>query len=252
MDAQQPHTHIDVTPAYLWVGNHDNLVKKTKAWLKNRLCPSSGCSRCVTCRQIDAQEHHAVIWLSTDKQYTLDTIEIIHETIAYRLAEGQECFFVLQKADHLSTQSSNSLLKSIEEPPAGYHFILLSESLETIIPTIRSRCRVEMDKKVEFSCGIHMSLWNHFTSSQTNPAQFLKDIEETKLSEHEAAQLCDALFAFWIEKAKKALSADNDTAYERAQKHIAVYQRHLHMLPMPGSSKLFLKNLYLQSAQLRS
>ena len=49
--------------------------------------------------------------------------------------ENQHYFFVIQKADLLTLACSNRLLKPIEEPPAGYHFIFLSESLDQIIPT---------------------------------------------------------------------------------------------------------------------
>ena len=33
-------------------------------------------------------------------------------------------------------------LKTIEEPPKGVYIILLSDSLETILDTIKSRCQI--------------------------------------------------------------------------------------------------------------
>ena len=42
----------------------------------------------------------------------------------------------------MTIQAQNALLKTIEEPPKGVYLILLSDSLETILDTIQSRCQV--------------------------------------------------------------------------------------------------------------
>ena len=49
---------------------------------------------------------------------------------------------ILYKCDKLTTQAQNALLKTIEEPPKGVYLILLSDSLETILDTIKSRCQI--------------------------------------------------------------------------------------------------------------
>ena len=89
-----------ISPALLWVGNHDNLVARTIDFLQQTLCPKNNCKICVTCNQINQQEHHAVVWINPEKHYTLDDIEIIHHTIAFKLENNQHFFFVLQKADY--------------------------------------------------------------------------------------------------------------------------------------------------------
>ena len=42
----------------------------------------------------------------------------------------------------LRADAANTLLKSLEEPPAGTIFILLADRLDRVLPTIRSRCRL--------------------------------------------------------------------------------------------------------------
>ena len=42
----------------------------------------------------------------------------------------------------MTVQAQNALLKTIEEPPKGVFIILLCESLELILDTIKSRCQV--------------------------------------------------------------------------------------------------------------
>jgi DNA polymerase III subunit delta' len=49
---------------------------------------------------------------------------------------------LLSPAEALNTESANSLLKMLEEPAGQCRFILLSEHLDWLLPTIRSRCRL--------------------------------------------------------------------------------------------------------------
>ena len=48
---------------------------------------------------------------------------------------------VLYPAEALNMPSSNALLKTLEEPPPGTVFLLASNSLDRLLPTILSRCR---------------------------------------------------------------------------------------------------------------
>jgi DNA polymerase-3 subunit delta' len=48
---------------------------------------------------------------------------------------------VLYPAEALNAASSNALLKTLEEPPPNTVFILVSNSLDRLLPTILSRCR---------------------------------------------------------------------------------------------------------------
>jgi DNA polymerase-3 subunit delta' len=48
---------------------------------------------------------------------------------------------VLYPAEALNLPSSNALLKTLEEPPPGTVFLLVSNSLDRLLPTILSRCR---------------------------------------------------------------------------------------------------------------
>ncbi|MBB4659476.1 DNA polymerase III subunit delta' [Parvularcula dongshanensis] len=49
---------------------------------------------------------------------------------------------IVDMADDLGRSGANALLKSLEEPPAGTAFLLLSRAPGKLLPTIRSRCRV--------------------------------------------------------------------------------------------------------------
>ena len=48
----------------------------------------------------------------------------------------------LWPAQALNTNAANALLKILEEPPSGLRFVLVGRSLNQVLPTIRSRCRL--------------------------------------------------------------------------------------------------------------
>ncbi len=47
----------------------------------------------------------------------------------------------ISRAQLLSTEAANALLKTLEEPPAGTHLVLASDQPESLLPTIISRCQ---------------------------------------------------------------------------------------------------------------
>ncbi len=56
--------------------------------------------------------------------------------------ESTRRVFVIEGADQLGDESANRLLKTLEEPPAYVHLILISDRLADVLPTIRSRCQM--------------------------------------------------------------------------------------------------------------
>lgn len=66
--------------------------------------------------------------------------ELLKET-ALRPVEGARRVFILDRAEALNDASSNALLKGIEEPPAGLHWVLVTTQRSKILPTIASRCQ---------------------------------------------------------------------------------------------------------------
>lgn len=58
----------------------------------------------------------------------------------------------------LRSDSANTLLKSLEEPPKNTIFILLADRLDRVLPTIRSRCRLLSAPRPDRLNGLH---WLH-------------------------------------------------------------------------------------------
>jgi len=71
-------------------------------------------------------------------------IDAIRDTIAMahlRPFEGARHVFIFDGAERLSGDAANALLKLLEEPPPNVLLVLLAEDAESVLPTVRSRCR---------------------------------------------------------------------------------------------------------------
>ncbi|HET8976778.1 MAG TPA: AAA family ATPase [Solirubrobacteraceae bacterium] len=55
--------------------------------------------------------------------------------------ESSRRVFVIERADELGDEAANRMLKTLEEPAAFVHIILLTDRPSEILPTIRSRCQ---------------------------------------------------------------------------------------------------------------
>ncbi|MDG6078184.1 AAA family ATPase [Erythrobacter litoralis] len=54
---------------------------------------------------------------------------------------GDRRIVIIDAADDLERNAANALLKSLEEPPQGTTFLLITHRPARLLPTIRSRCR---------------------------------------------------------------------------------------------------------------
>ncbi len=65
--------------------------------------------------------------------------KIVLERVGYPPHEGRARVFLIRDADELNVTAANALLKTLEEPPQGTHFILLTSRPNRLLDTIRSR-----------------------------------------------------------------------------------------------------------------
>ncbi len=62
--------------------------------------------------------------------------------------EGDKKVVIIYEADKMTKEAQNAFLKTIEEPPKGVVIILLTNNLQIILQTIRSRCQVHKLNKL--------------------------------------------------------------------------------------------------------
>lgn len=72
----------------------------------------------------------------------IDAIRELEREANFLPYEGRARVFIVEDADKMNDNASNALLKTLEEPPATSHIILLASRADTLLPTILSRCQV--------------------------------------------------------------------------------------------------------------
>lgn len=76
------------------------------------------------------------------RNITIDQIREMQHRLNTRPTLGSRRAIIIDPADDLEKNASNALLKSLEEPPAGSFFLLVTHRPGRLLPTIRSRCRM--------------------------------------------------------------------------------------------------------------
>ncbi len=78
----------------------------------------------------------------TPEETTIKVLQIRDciSALSARPYEGGKRVVVIFHADKMTSQAQNCLLKTLEEPPSGTSFLLLTDRPSDLLPTIRSRC----------------------------------------------------------------------------------------------------------------
>lgn len=147
--------------SFLFVGP-DGIGKRTfarllaKSLLCGRTAPDSldACGSCEDCAQVDAGTHPDLIELAKPEGKSDLPLELLIGSPEKRMREGL-CYeinlrpyggrrkvAIIDDADFINQAGANSLLKTLEEPPDDSVMILIGSSLQSQLPTIRSRCQI--------------------------------------------------------------------------------------------------------------
>lgn len=76
------------------------------------------------------------------RSISIDQIRRMHASLTTRPGLADKRAVIIDAADDLERNGANALLKSLEEPPAGTYFLLISHASDRLLPTIRSRCQL--------------------------------------------------------------------------------------------------------------
>lgn len=90
--------------------------------------------------QLDREYVDIINYRSNKASFGVDDVRNIIEEVSKKPFEGDKKVVIIHEGNKLTIQAQNALLKTIEEPPNGVYIIILCESLELILDTIKSRC----------------------------------------------------------------------------------------------------------------
>lgn len=103
------------------------------------------CNSCKQCLKVTSGTHPDVMTITVTpdaSQVKIEQIRNILQMINLEPFEGKAKFFLIDPADKMTTGASNALLKAMEEPPARTYFILITQNVNELLVTIRSRSQI--------------------------------------------------------------------------------------------------------------
>ena len=110
----------------------------------HRLFCESSCGHCKHCNWMAEGDHPDVIDARPEGKshsHSIDSIRTLIEGASLSTLSGKPRLIRIFEADRMNVQASNALLKFLEEPPPSTRFMLVTEVLGKLLPTVRSRCR---------------------------------------------------------------------------------------------------------------
>ncbi len=133
--------------AYILAGNTRTSGEPLALKLLTLLfCEAGGvpCGECGPCRRVAGRVHPDVLWVHPQKRSRIISVEQVRELqgrVQQTSYEGGWKACVIVGADRLGPEASNAFLKTLEEPPGRSLFLLLTDSPQFLLPTVRSRCQ---------------------------------------------------------------------------------------------------------------
>ena len=109
-------------------------------------CEAGGtepCQKCDSCKKAMGKNHPDIIMVSHEKPGTITIDEIrdqVINDIDIRPYYSPYKIYIIADADLMTPQAQNALLKTIEEPPEYAVILFLTNTLDVLLQTVRSRC----------------------------------------------------------------------------------------------------------------
>jgi DNA polymerase-3 subunit delta' len=163
--SQRGHAWLLSGPSGL--GQFDLAMALARAWLCEAPSAQGACGHCGSCHAVDVHTHAdlrmlipetlflSLGWpLDQKTQEDLDNkkrkpskeikVDAAREVVSFSQltrSRGHTKVVLVFPAERMNSITANTLLKTLEEPPGEFKFILATESAQQLLPTIRSRCQ---------------------------------------------------------------------------------------------------------------
>ena len=133
------------------------------------------CENCPSCKKINKNICPDVKIIEPEKdRLKIEQIREFRKDIYMKPFENKKKIYIINNAEELTTDAANCLLKTIEEPPEFAVIILICSNINSILPTIISRCRVLYFRTIS-SLGIEKTILER-NGSMKNKAKIIAKI----------------------------------------------------------------------------
>lgn len=117
----------------------------------------TGYCDCRSCTAIRTGSHPDVLVISRERTVGVEEMREIVALACLKSSRGQERLIIFDRAENITVQAANAALKTLEEPGAHIRFVLVTDTPEALLPTVRSRSYrlrfslVSQEKLLEFA-----------------------------------------------------------------------------------------------------
>lgn len=103
------------------------------------------CGICRSCKQALSQNHPDIIYVRHEKPNTISVDDIrtqVNNDVTIKPYSRPYKVYIVGEAEKMTVQAQNAILKTLEEPPEYAVILLLASNVNSLLPTILSRCVV--------------------------------------------------------------------------------------------------------------
>ncbi len=111
-------------------------------------CEAEGiepCQQCRPCKQALTDNQPDIIRVTHEKPNTISVDDIraqVNNDVAIKPYSSKYKIYIINEAEKMTVQAQNAILKTLEEPPEYAIILLLVSNVNSLLPTILSRCVV--------------------------------------------------------------------------------------------------------------
>ncbi len=132
----------DIPHAFLFAGPKGT-GKTSAARILAKIINCTGknppCDECEQCISISNGTNLDVVEMDAASHRGIDDVRTLRDAVKLAPINSKKKIYIIDEAHMLTTEASNALLKTLEEPPAHVIFILATTNPEKLIDTIKSR-----------------------------------------------------------------------------------------------------------------
>ena len=142
------------------------------------------CLECPSCKKIMQNASPDVKFISREEDRAtlgIDPIRQIKDDVSFYPNDGDYKIYIIEDAHTMTAQAQNAFLLTLEEPPSYAVFILLCESVENILETVKSRApilrmRIPSESDcISYLCENHPAARSFIKSSPEEFEQIYKE-----------------------------------------------------------------------------
>ncbi|MBI4208908.1 MAG: DNA polymerase III subunit delta' [Deltaproteobacteria bacterium] len=134
------HAYLFFGPA--GVGKRTAALALAKRLLCERPQEIKSCGPCSACLKVEKGVHPDLRLVAVEENsIKIDLIREIQNWLAIIPFEANRKVVIFDHAEKISRGAANALLKTLEEPPSHALMILVAPAVQSILPTVASRCQ---------------------------------------------------------------------------------------------------------------